>query len=93
MVVHEQALSHDTRAPSARRGATLLGAHRLQPNEIEAMEVFLKRRDDLPSWRRDKTAGQLATHVRARLDIPMEHQPSDEELLEELVGEYRLRGR
>jgi hypothetical protein len=71
----------------------LLGAHRLQPDEIEAMEVFLKRRDDLPVWHRDKTAGQLAKHVRARLGISLERQPADEPLLEQLVAEYRSRGR
>ena len=93
VVVHEQALSHDLGAPAARRGAAPMGAHRLQPNEIEAMEVFLKRRDDLPSWRRERTASQLAKHVRGRLDIPVEHRAPDEDLLEELVAEYRWRGR
>ena len=93
VVVHEQALSHGLRAPAPTAVGPLLGAHRLQANEIEAMEVFLKRRDDLPLWRRDKTAGQLAKHVRARLGIPPERQPSDEGLLEELVAEYRSRGR
>lgn len=93
VVVHEQTLSHGISAPAPTAGAPLLGAHRLQPNEIEAMEVFLKRRDDLPPWRRDKTAGQLAKHVRARLGIPLERQPFDEYLLEILVAEYRSRGR
>ena len=93
VVVHEQALSHGLRAPAPTPGGPVLGAHRLLPNEIEAMEVFLKRRDDLPAWRRDKTAGQLAKHVRARLGIPPERQPSDEQLLETLVAEYRSRGR
>ena len=93
VVVHEQALSHALRAPAPTPAGPLLGAHRLLPNEIEAMEVFLKRRDDLPAWHRDKTAGQLAKHVRARLGIPLERQPSDEQLLETLVAEYRSRGR
>jgi uncharacterized RDD family membrane protein YckC len=93
VVVHEQALSHELRAAAPTAGGPLLGAHRLQPNEIEAMEVFLKRRDDLPVWHRDKAAGQLAKHVRARLGIPLERQPSDEQLLETLVAEYRSRGR
>lgn len=93
VVVHEQAVRHDLEAPFARRGTTLLGAHHLQPDEIEAMEVFLRRRYDLTTWHRDKAAGQLAKHVRARLAIPTERQPSDEQLLEELVGEYRSRGR
>ena len=93
VVVHEQALSHGAGVPAHAAGGPLLGAHRLQPNEIEALEVFLKRRDDLPMWRRDKTSAQLAKHVRARLGIPLERQPSDEQLIEELVAEYRSRGR
>ena len=93
VVVHEQAVTHDMRAPSATAGVPHLGAHRLQPNEIEAMEVFLRRRHDLPDWRRDKTAKQLAQHVRARLGVPEDRQTSDESLLEQLVAEYRSRGR
>ena len=92
VVVHEQALRHDLRAPSAATGGPHLGAHRLQPNEIEAMEVFLKRRDELPDWRRDKTASQLARHVRTRLGIHDDRQPPDEQLIEQLVAEYRARG-
>jgi len=57
------------------------------------MEVFLRRRAELPDWRRDRTAAQLAKHVRARLGIAVDRQPSDERLLEELVAEYRSRGR
>jgi uncharacterized RDD family membrane protein YckC len=93
VVVHEQPLRHDLTAPALAASGPHLGAHRLQPNEIEAMEVFLKRRDDVPGWHRDKAARQLAQHVRARLSIAVERQPSDEQLLEELVAEYRARGR
>ena len=93
VVVHEQAARHDVSMPSAIGSGPHLGAHRLQPDEIEAMEVFLRRRAELPDWRRDRTAAQLAKHVRARLGIAVDRQPSDERLLEELVAEYRSRGR
>jgi hypothetical protein len=42
---------------------------------------------------RDRTARQLAGHVRARLSLSLEQQPSNELLLEELVAEYRRTGR
>jgi uncharacterized RDD family membrane protein YckC len=93
VVVHEQAVTHDLPARSTAAGVPHLGAHRLQPNEIEAMEVFLRRRHDLPDWRRDKTARQLAQHVRARLGLAEDRQTPDEGLLEQLVAEYRSRGR
>jgi hypothetical protein len=57
------------------------------------MEVFLKRREELPARTRDRTARDLARHVRARLEIPVERQPSNETLLEELVTEFRAHGR
>jgi uncharacterized RDD family membrane protein YckC len=93
VVVHDQPLRHDHVTPVLASGAPRLGADRLQPNELEAMELFLKRRNDLPIWRRDRAARELAKHVRMRLAIPVDQQPSDEGLLEELVAEYRSRGR
>jgi uncharacterized RDD family membrane protein YckC len=93
VVVHEQPLRHQQPAVTVVAGAPRLGAHRLQPNEVEAMEVFLKRRQELPTWMRDRTARDLARHLRARLDIPLERQPANETLLEELVAEFRARGR
>ena len=92
VVVHEQSLQHREH-PSLIPGGAPLGAHRLQAGEVEAMETFLKRRDDLPLWRRNATARELAGHIRARLNIPTDRQPSDEALLEELVTEFRRRGR
>ncbi len=89
VVVHEQPLQHQgtTAAPSV--GARL-GAHRLQPNEVEAMEAFLRRRHELPIRRRERTARELARHIRTRLDIAVERQPSDEALIEEMIAEFRL---
>lgn len=92
VVVHEQSLQRSEH-PSLIPAGAPLGAHRLQAAEVEAIETFLKRRDDLPGWRRDTTARELARHLRARLDIPTERQPSHEALLEELMVEFRRRGR
>jgi uncharacterized RDD family membrane protein YckC len=92
VVVHEQPIAHTQLAPPSITGVTRFGADRLQPDEIEALEIFLKRRDELPSSRRDRTARQLAGHVRTRLSIDVAQEPSDESLLEELVAEYRSRG-
>jgi uncharacterized RDD family membrane protein YckC len=92
VVVHEGAQRHEPLPSSAVAGTARLGAHRLQPNEIEAMETFLKRREDLPTFTRDRTAQTLARHVRQRLSIPAGHHPSDEGLIETLVGEYRAVG-
>ena len=92
VVVHERSLQHRDQ-PSLIPAGAPLGAHRLQAGEVEAMETFLKRRDDLPEWRRHATARELARHLRARLEIPVDRQPSDEMLLEELIGEFRRRGR
>jgi len=92
VVVHEALLRH-TQAPARSTAPAPLGAARLDPREVEAMEVFLSRRHDLPMPTRDRTAGQLARHLRQRLCLTLEQQPSDEQLVEELVAEYRLSGR
>ena len=92
VVVHEQPLQRRGGPAVATRLAPL-GAARLEAREVEAMEAFLRRRDDLPGHLRDRTARQLAAHVRERLQLSMEQQPSDELLLEELAADYRRTGR
>ena len=92
VVVHEQSLRHGA-SPAALAAPVSFGAARLEPREVEAMETFLTRRDDLPLHMRDRTARQLAGHLRQRLSLSAEQQPSDERLLEELVAEYRRMGR
>lgn len=93
VVVHEQVLRHEQPRVVTTTGAVRLGAARLQPNEIEALETFLARREDLPPWRRMRTAVDLTKHVRSRLGLADDQHTSDEALLEELVAEYRSRGR
>jgi uncharacterized RDD family membrane protein YckC len=92
VVVQEQPLERRS-APVLSAAPAPVGAARLEPREIEAMERFLSRRDDLPDYLRERTARQLAWHVRARLSLSPEQQPSHELLLEELVAEYRRAGR
>ena len=92
VVVHEGALRRRGAPATATRAASL-GAARLEPREIEAMEAFLRRRDELPIHLRDRAARQLAAHVRERLQLSLDQQPANELLLEELVAEYRRTGR
>jgi uncharacterized RDD family membrane protein YckC len=92
VVVHEQSLRHQLTPPAAAAAASR-GAARLDAGEIEAMETFVKRREELPIYMRDRTARQLAQHLRERLDLSLDPQLSDEALIEELVVEYRRTGR
>jgi uncharacterized RDD family membrane protein YckC len=92
VVVHEQGLRHGA-SPTLAVAPVRLGADRLEPREVEAIETFIKRRDDLSMYRRERAAHQLATHLRERLSLAIEQQPSNELLLEELVAEYRSMGR
>ena len=71
--------------------ATRLGAARLSSDELEVIETFLSRRSDLPGYMRMKTAGQLATRIRARLDLSSSSYSNDEELIEAIASEYRQR--
>jgi uncharacterized RDD family membrane protein YckC len=88
VVVHEAAAPLHPAAPATLPGARL-GATRLLPHEIEAIEVFLNRRDALPLSRRDRTASELAAYVRERVTLPAGAELSDEALLEAVIAEYR----
>jgi uncharacterized RDD family membrane protein YckC len=93
VVVHDRQIDREAlgRAPSST--TVRLGAARLTPEEVQTIETFLRRRDDLPYEMRDKSGGQLAKHVRARLGIDRALYSSDETLLEDAVAEYRSGGR
>jgi uncharacterized RDD family membrane protein YckC len=92
VVVHERRISVDQVARAPASSGAPLGAHRLSPEEIQAIETFLQRRDGLPYDMREQSGRRLAQHVRVRLAIqPALHQP-DEPLLEQAVAEYRSRG-
>jgi uncharacterized RDD family membrane protein YckC len=75
-------------APSA---TVRLGAARLTAGELEVIETFLGRRDDIPGAVRRRTASQLAARIRHRLGLPFASHPDDERLIESVAAEYRGR--
>ena len=90
VVVVEQSV-HTATMIETGSAATRLGAARLSSDELEVIETFLSRRSDLPGYIRMKTAGQLATRIRARLDLSSSSYSNDEELIEAIASEYRQR--
>lgn len=88
-VVHEVVRSPAPIALQAPAGSARLGAAALAPQEIVAVERFLARRDQLPAEPRERTARQLASHLRTRLSLARDTHPHDERLLEVVAAEYR----
>jgi uncharacterized RDD family membrane protein YckC len=88
VVVHERlAESLDDVAPQRRAARSAHGARRLAPEEISVIELFFSRRGQLDGYARMRTAHQIARRVRERLEINA--QLDDEQLLEDVVAEYR----
>jgi uncharacterized RDD family membrane protein YckC len=88
VVVHERlAESLDDVAPQRRVARSAHGARRLAPEEISVIELFFSRRGQLDGYARMRTAHQIARRVRERLEINA--QLDDEQLLEDVVAEYR----
>jgi uncharacterized RDD family membrane protein YckC len=92
VVVHDRQVSRVGYEHSPLAAGVRLGANRLTPDEIQALETFLKRRDDLPYEMREQSARRLAQHVRDRLAVAPDLYRSDESLLEDAVTEYRWGG-
>jgi len=88
VVVMEQAGPVSAGVTSSPAGIRL-GAARLTAEEIEVMQLFLRRRNDLPDITRFETAAKLAERIRDRLDVPAAGVGSDEELIEMAAAEYR----
>jgi len=90
VVVHERSLERDdtweTRPVRARYGAARLAAE-----DVAVIEAFLRRRIDLPDVRRERSALQIAEHVRHRLNVTT--TDADETFLEDVAAEYRASGR
>jgi uncharacterized RDD family membrane protein YckC len=87
VVVHEQPIERhrvETLPTGRRRGAA-----RLSPQEIAVIETYLVRRLTLTDDRRYSTGRTIANRMRTRLDIPAEPHVTDEQLLEEIVAEFR----
>lgn len=88
VVVHERlAEALESVAPQRRAARSAHGARRLAPEEISVIELFFSRRGQLDGYVRRHTAHQIARRVRARLEIT--GQIDDEQLLEDVVDEYR----
>lgn len=94
VVVHERAAatSHEFVTPTVpAQSLTQHGASKLTPEEISVIELFLRRREELDGYARLSNAQRVAERIRERLGITtrMDH----EQLLEEVVAEYKARGR
>jgi uncharacterized RDD family membrane protein YckC len=87
-----QEASGSARALQHVAAATVrLGAARLTADELEVIETFLGRRDDIPDDVRRRTASQLASRIRERLNLVFESYRDDERLIESIAAEYRGR--
>jgi uncharacterized RDD family membrane protein YckC len=90
VVVQENATRHATTVPTDVP-ATRLGAARLSSEELEVIETFLNRRESLPEHVRTRTARQLASRIRERLEITSAAHADDEALISTVAAEYRRR--
>lgn len=96
LVVHEtsdreSAIFFNT-APSVE--IALPQAAQLTLPEVELIEAFLARRLDIPAGVRQQSAQRIADMLAAKLAIPAESRPLDNEnFLELLVKEFRNRAR
>ena len=90
VVVHERLVEARLEVVTPERGPprqTYHGARQLAPEEISVIELFFRRRGQLDGYARIRTAHQIARRVRERLGVTA--QIDDEQLLEEVIGEYR----
>lgn len=88
VVVHEQPIArHGLEGASTATPATRYGASRLSEAEIAIVETFLRRRGDLPEWRRMSAAAQVARRIRSSLGLTAGED--DERFLEQVAVEYR----
>ncbi|HTM23885.1 MAG TPA: RDD family protein [Vicinamibacterales bacterium] len=86
VVVHERS---EVLSPSlgASPAGARHGAHKLGPADIILIEGFLRRRHELDSWVRLRTARRIVERMTAKLQIGAGED--EERLLEELAAEYR----
>jgi uncharacterized RDD family membrane protein YckC len=98
VVVHEMGGRADSREFRADVSATVQGipstqhgALKLTAEEIAVVELFLRRREQLEVFGRERAARKIAERMRDRLGIT--ERVEDERLLEEIVEEYKSKGR
>jgi uncharacterized RDD family membrane protein YckC len=90
VVVHERPFEVGFDAPGLTSRGERIGADRIAPQEIAAIELYLQRRAGLDWPARDRMSGELADRVRRRLSLAP--GGSDEDLLERTVAEFRSGG-
>ena len=95
VVVHEGVVQGEsrsfTREPAPVTPATQHGAEKLTAEEISVIELFFRRREELDVSGRERAARKIAERFRERLGI--REKADDEQLLEEVLAEYKARGR
>ena len=93
VVVHERAVAaQDMELKLEPSGTpTHHGAAKLLPEEVAVIELFLRRRAELGDFSRSRKAAQIAERIRTRLGIT--EKGNEESFLEEVLTEYRDRGR
>lgn len=93
VVVHERAVVADDVELRLEPPATPThhGGTRLTSEEAAVIELFVRRREQLGSHERSRKAAQIADRIRMRLGIT--EKSDDEPFLEEVLTEYRERGR
>ena len=72
-------------------GCISASASQLVPEEVAVIELFLRRRAQLGNFERSRKAAQIAERIRARLGAT--EKSDNERFLEEVMTEYRERGR
>ena len=91
VVVHETALTELQPAWEANKSiaASPYNVAHLSLADLELIEAFLQRRYDLAANVRQRSAEQIATRMRQKLQITTDSAASDEDFLEKLARERR----
>jgi uncharacterized RDD family membrane protein YckC len=98
VVVHERPLARATPLDWSFAGTPAAQAlpfdvGKLTPEEVQLIEAFLLRRNQLTADVRARMAAEILGRLAAKLGIPPEHRSSPERLLESLASDYRNRAR
>lgn len=96
VVVHERTAAPEAHVfaaetPAPAGVATQHGASKLTAEEVSIIEMFFRRRGQLDGYSRIRRAHDISARVRRRLEVTV--RMDDEQFLEEVVAEYKARGR
>jgi uncharacterized RDD family membrane protein YckC len=95
LVVHERAeadamaLAPWKQTVASQTSGGIYDVRKLGVSDLEVIETFLARRYDIETYARNVTGEQLATMMRAKVDIQKSEAPNDETFLEELAKALR----